>query len=46
MSVGAPGLLAQEERYEREFAAVAARSPWQLFWRRLRDDRVALAALA
>ena len=25
---------------------IAARSPWQLFWRRLREDRVALAALA
>jgi ABC-type dipeptide/oligopeptide/nickel transport system permease subunit len=44
MSVGAPGLLAQEERYERDFAAGVARSPWQLFWRRLRDDRVALVA--
>lgn len=46
MSVGAPGLLAQEERYERDFAAGAARSPWQLLWRRLREDRVAMAALA
>jgi len=42
MSVGAPGLLAQEERY---FAAGVARSPWQLFWRRLRADRVAMVAL-
>jgi ABC-type dipeptide/oligopeptide/nickel transport system permease subunit len=25
---------------------IAARSPWQLFWRRLRRDRVALASLA
>ena len=25
---------------------IAARSPWQLFWRRLRKDKVALAALA
>jgi peptide/nickel transport system permease protein len=25
---------------------IAARSPWQLFWRRLKDDKVALAALA
>jgi peptide/nickel transport system permease protein len=24
--------------------AIAARSPWELFWRRLRDDKVALAA--
>jgi len=45
MSVGAPGLLAQEERYEHAFEAGVARSPWQLFWRRLRSDRVALAAL-
>jgi len=45
MSVGAPGLLAHEERYERDFAGGVARSPWQLFWRRLRADRVALAAL-
>lgn len=45
MSVGAPGLLAQEQRYERDFEAGAARSPWQLFWRRLREDRVAIAAL-
>jgi ABC-type dipeptide/oligopeptide/nickel transport system permease subunit len=27
-------------------AAIAARSPLELFWRRLRDDRVALAAAA
>jgi peptide/nickel transport system permease protein len=45
MSVGAPGLLAQEERYERDFAAGVARSPWQLFWRRLRSDRVAMVSL-
>jgi ABC-type dipeptide/oligopeptide/nickel transport system permease subunit len=45
MSVGAPGLLAHEERYERDFEAGVARSPWQLFWRRLRSDRVALVAL-
>jgi peptide/nickel transport system permease protein len=25
--------------------AIAARSPWQLFWRRLREDKVALGAL-
>ncbi len=25
---------------------IAARSPWQLFWRRLREDKVALVALA
>jgi len=45
MSVGAPGLLAQEERYERDFETALGRSPGQLFWRRLRADRVALAAL-
>ena len=45
MSVGAPGLLAQEEFAERHFEAGVARSPWQLFWRRLRSDRVALVAL-
>lgn len=45
MSVGAPGLLAQEERYGRDFAAGLARSPRQLLWRRLREDRVAMAAL-
>ena len=46
MSVGAPGLLAQEERAERAFERGVARSPLQLFWRRLRSDRVALVALA
>jgi peptide/nickel transport system permease protein len=46
VSVGAPGLLAQEELAERAFEARVARSPWQLFWRRLRSDRVALVALA
>ncbi|HMJ03237.1 MAG TPA: ABC transporter permease [Conexibacter sp.] len=45
MSVGAPGLLAQEERAEHLFDTGVARSPWQLFWRRLRSDRLALAAL-
>lgn len=45
MSVGAPGLLAEEERFERAFDAVA-RSPLQLFWRRLRADRMAMVALA
>jgi peptide/nickel transport system permease protein len=45
MSVGAPGLLAQEERAERAFEAGAARSPLRVLWRRLRSDRVALAAL-
>lgn len=46
MSVGAPGLLAQEERAERAFESSLARSPWQLCWERLRRNRVAMAALA
>jgi peptide/nickel transport system permease protein len=46
MSVGAPGLLAHEELAGRAFADGVGRSPLQLFWRRLRADRVALAALA
>ena len=25
--------------------AIAARSPWQLFWRRFREDKLALASL-
>jgi peptide/nickel transport system permease protein len=45
MSVGAPGLLAQEERAERAFELGPARSPGQLLWRRLRSDRLALVAL-
>jgi ABC-type dipeptide/oligopeptide/nickel transport system permease subunit len=45
MSVGAPGLLAEEQRFEHVFEAVAARSPLQLFWRRLRADGRALVAL-
>lgn len=44
MSIDAPGLLAHEERYE-SVATSGARTPWQLFWRRLRDDRVAMVAL-
>jgi peptide/nickel transport system permease protein len=28
-----------------EAPAIAARSPWQLFWRRFREDRLAMAAL-
>lgn len=46
MSVGAPGLLAQEERTERLFEAGAAHPSAQRFWSRLRRDRLALAALA
>jgi ABC-type dipeptide/oligopeptide/nickel transport system permease subunit len=29
-----------------EIGAIEARSPWQLFWRRFREDRLALASLA
>lgn len=46
MSVGAPGLLADEERAEHAFERSLARSPLYLFWRRLRSDRVATVALA
>ncbi len=45
MSVGAPGLLAQEERAEHLFDAGVARSPLRQTWRRLRSDRLAMAAL-
>lgn len=46
MSVGAPGLLAQEERAERRLETGAPPSLGRATWRRLRRDRVALAALA
>jgi peptide/nickel transport system permease protein len=46
VSVGAPGLLADETLAERAFERAAGRSPFALFWRRLRANRVALAALA
>jgi len=46
MSVGAPGLLAEEQRVEHAFEAIAPGSPLRLFWRRLRADRAALVALA
>src|SRR5580765_4148698 len=45
MSVGAPGLLADEQLVEHAFEAVGARSPGALFRRRLRSDRFALVAL-
>lgn len=44
MSLGAPGLL--QEPHAELGGTVAERSPRQLFWRRLRRDRVAMAALA
>jgi peptide/nickel transport system permease protein len=41
-AVEAPGAL---EISAVEPTQIAARSPWQLFWRRFREDRVAMAAL-
>ena len=49
MSTGAPELLQEAgtaPAAESEAAAIAARSPVQLFWRRLKEDKVALVALA
>src|SRR3954465_14094189 len=50
VSTGAPELLqeagAAPAAQDSETAAIAARSPLQLFWRRLRKDKVALVALA
>jgi ABC-type dipeptide/oligopeptide/nickel transport system permease subunit len=36
---------ASAELAEVDPTAIAARSPWQLFWRRFRDDKVAMASL-
>ncbi len=50
MSVGAADLLTENESGDAPGTApgteIAARSPLQLFWRRLRSDKVALTALA
>jgi ABC-type dipeptide/oligopeptide/nickel transport system permease subunit len=49
VSTGAPELLQEAGSApapESEAAAIAARSPLQLFWRRLKRDKVALTALA
>jgi peptide/nickel transport system permease protein len=49
VSTGAPELLQEAgstPAVSEETAAIAARSPLQLFWRRLKKDRVALVALA
>ena len=46
MSVGADVLQEGPGVDAPEVAEVAARSPLQLFWRRLREDKVALGALA
>ncbi len=50
MSVGAPEILlaaeaAAEAGFEEPVAEIAARSPLELFWRRFRQDRVALVSL-
>jgi peptide/nickel transport system permease protein len=51
MSVGAPELVigageqAELAEHEIEVAEIAARSPWQLFWRRFRQDRLAVVSL-
>ncbi|MDX6657288.1 MAG: peptide/nickel transport system permease protein [Solirubrobacteraceae bacterium] len=49
LSTGAPELLQEvggtPAGQDESVAAIAARSPLQLFWRRLRRDRVALVAL-
>src|SRR5215211_611186 len=34
------------ELVELDPTAIAARTPWQLFWRKFRDDKIALASLA
>jgi peptide/nickel transport system permease protein len=38
--------LARESATDTEVTGIEARSPLELFWRRLRDDRVSMAALA
>jgi peptide/nickel transport system permease protein len=45
VSTGAAELLHEPGAPDPASLAVAARSPFQLFWRRLREDRVAMAAL-
>ncbi len=43
---GAPGAVgASAEITEIDPAKIAARSPWQLFWRRFREDKLAMASL-
>lgn len=47
MSVGVSELLAEEpivEAVELGGGEIAARSPWEMFWRRFRGDRVAVAS--
>ena len=44
---GAPGAIgASAEVTEIDPTQIAARSPWQLFWRRFREDKLALVSLA
>jgi len=38
--------LARESTAEAEVGGIQARTPLELFWRRLRDDRVAMSAFA
>jgi peptide/nickel transport system permease protein len=49
MSVGTPELLVEAEPTLQDVEVmpgeVTARSPWQLFWRRFRSDRVAMVSL-
>jgi peptide/nickel transport system permease protein len=43
---GAPGAVgASAEITEIDPTKIAARSPWQLFWRRFREDKLAMASL-
>jgi ABC-type dipeptide/oligopeptide/nickel transport system permease subunit len=43
---GAPGTVgASAEITEIDPTKIAARSPWQLFWRRFREDKLAMASL-
>ncbi|MEJ7783261.1 MAG: ABC transporter permease [Solirubrobacteraceae bacterium] len=46
MSAGTADLLLEESADVGPSSDIAARSPLQLFWRRLRNDKVALTALA
>jgi len=44
---GAPGAVGgSAELTEIDPTKIAARSPWQLFWRRFKEDKLALASLA
>ena len=45
MSFASSRVGASAELTEIDPTAIAARSPWELFWRRFREDRLAMAAL-